>query len=212
MNRGLIFDMDGVLFLSTPAHANAFREVFSKHGVQQFQYAPYAGMKTEEVFSIVFENHGLSLPTEKLKQLVRLKRETARRILEQEAPLTERCAETLQTLCLKYRLALATSSSPENVDLFLNQSATREHFQVILSGADVMKAKPDPEIYRLAASKLGLKPTECIVVEDSLNGVKAARAASIPVIGVTGIYTAQELRASGTYLVIDRISELPLLI
>jgi beta-phosphoglucomutase-like phosphatase (HAD superfamily) len=80
---------------------------------------------------------------------------------------------------------LATNAEPENVDFVLGTADLRHYFQVVIDGRQVQNAKPDPEIYLLAAEQLNVPARDCIVFEDSLPGLEAARAAGMRIVGVT---------------------------
>jgi HAD superfamily hydrolase (TIGR01509 family) len=90
------------------------------------------------------------------------------------------------------KLAVASSSGPARVELFLCKSGLTDSFDVIVSGGDVKRGKPDPEIFLLAAERLGLTPAECLVLEDSANGMRAAAAAGMPVIVVPDLMQPPE--------------------
>jgi HAD superfamily hydrolase (TIGR01509 family) len=96
-------------------------------------------------------------------------------------------------------MALATNAEAANVDFLLDTAGLRPCFQVVIDGYQVRHPKPDPEIYLLAADKLGAPPRNCIVFEDSYSGVQAARAAGTRVVGVRT--THPDL--AGTDLAID---------
>jgi beta-phosphoglucomutase-like phosphatase (HAD superfamily) len=86
-------------------------------------------------------------------------------------------------------IGLATNGEPANVDLVLNGANIRKYFKAIVSGHDVERPKPYPDIYLKAAGMLGLKPENCIVFEDSLTGIEAARAAGMRVAGLTTTFS-----------------------
>jgi HAD superfamily hydrolase (TIGR01509 family) len=90
-------------------------------------------------------------------------------------------------------VALVTSAPPVNIDFVLDGLHLRGAFDTVVGESEVRESKPDPEIYLLAASRLGAKPAECVVFEDSLAGIAAGRAAKMPVVGVTTTHSAKEL-------------------
>jgi beta-phosphoglucomutase family hydrolase len=94
----------------------------------------------------------------------------------------------------KVKIALVTSAPPENIDFVLDGLHLRDRFDAVVGEADVKESKPHPEIYLLAASRLGVKPPGCIVFEDSLAGIAAGRAARMPVVGLTTTHPRAELR------------------
>jgi beta-phosphoglucomutase-like phosphatase (HAD superfamily) len=83
------------------------------------------------------------------------------------------------------------------MDAMLSGVGLRRHFDVIVTAEDVRRGKPDPEVYVRAAEGLGLAPGRCVVFEDSLVGVHAARSAGMRVIGVSSAHTDRELEAAG---------------
>ena len=82
-------------------------------------------------------------------------------------------------------MAVASNAEPENVNFLLDRAALRPYFQVVIDGHQVKRPKPDPEIYLLAAQRLGIRPANCIVFEDSLSGVEAATRAGMRIVGVS---------------------------
>ena len=206
--RGIVFDLDGVLIQSGPSHAAAFKQVFARRGIHDFEYAPYAGWRTPEVIADVLERRGRSESAEAVAGLAREKSRIARELLEASRPLARDCEATLAELAGEFPLALASSGSRSSVDAFLKLTGSRSLFRSILSGEDVRKAKPDPEIYVRAAEALGLEARECLVIEDALAGVAAARAAGCRVAGVAGTCSAEALLAAGADRVIGDLNEL----
>jgi HAD superfamily hydrolase (TIGR01509 family) len=107
--------------------------------------------------------------------------------------------------------AVATSAPYSNIDFTLGGTGTRPYFREIVDARHVKRGKPDPEIYLQAASRLGMQPDRCIVIEDALLGVQAGLAAGMKVIGITTTHSAAEL--NNTHLVINdfRTLSLPVL-
>jgi HAD superfamily hydrolase (TIGR01509 family) len=93
--------------------------------------------------------------------------------------------------------AVGTSASRFDLDRLLVTVGLRRHFDVIVTADDVMQGKPDPEVYELAAARLRVPPEACIVFEDSLVGVEAARRAGMRAVGVTTAHSEAELREAG---------------
>ena len=212
--RGVIFDMDGVLLHSTAAHAEAYRRALATVGIDDVDYPALAGQRTDEAVRREFARHQLSMAEDVVERVVTAKRRIARQLLRDCPPIAPECFDVLSDLRLRCSLALASSSSRANVQLFLEASRTGPLFDVVLSGDDVAAAKPDPEIFRVAGQRLGLAPEEALVVEDAVSGIEAANAAGIDVLAVTGTLDRRTLaRAPCTHGrrvlgVIDRLSEI----
>ncbi len=206
--RGVIFDMDGVLFHSAQAHAEAYRLALATVGIDDVDYRALAGQRTDEAVRREFERYGLPAVEEAVEQVVSTKRLTARQLLRQSPLIAPDCFDVLSDLRLHCSLALASSSSRANVQLFLDASRTGPLFDVVLGGDDVAAAKPDPEIFRAAQQRLGLAPGEALVVEDAASGIEAANAAGIDVLAITGTLDRRTLAAQRVVGVIDRLSEI----
>ena len=206
--RGIVFDLDGVLIQSAPSHAAAFEQVFAGRGIHDFEYAPYAGWRTPEVIADVLERRGRSESAEAIAYMASEKSRIARELLEASRPLAKECEATLAELAGGFPLALASSGSRSSVDAFLKWTGSRSLFRSILSGEDVAKAKPNPEIYLGSVEGLGLDARDCLVVEDAVAGVAAARAAGCRVLAVAGTCPAEALLAAGADRVVTDLSEL----
>lgn len=190
--KAVIFDMDGVLYLSDECHALAYASVFQEVGIENVDYRTIAGMRTDEAIRSVLERLHGSVDEETVQRLTHVKRERAAVLLKERARIAPGSAPLIRQLQKKYRLALVSSASSQSVDSFLERSGYADAFEFHLDGSQVVQAKPAPDCYRLALEKLGLRPDQCVVVEDSENGVRAARTAGIPV-----LFLAKERDFSG---------------
>ena len=206
----LFVDMDGVLWNSDAIHEAAYRTVLEPIGVNVPIYSNLAGRRTDEVICMLLKQSGLNKSEEEIKALAASKQAFARKKLEATPPLTPNCREVLKLLKSKYRLALASSASKGSVEVFLRTSQTASFFETILSGSDVVNAKPAPDIYSKALFLMNIDASEAYVIEDSVSGLMAAAGAALDVI----IYRNHSLRnhASGRVLdVIDTLDELAVL-
>ncbi len=206
--RGIVFDLDGVLIQSAPSHAAAFAQIFARRGIHDFQYAPYAGWRTLDVVVDVLARRGLTESPDAIAEMAREKSRLASELLDASRPLSKGCEATLAELASGFRLALASSGSRASVDAFLKLTGSLSLFTSALSGEDVAHAKPHPEIYLRSAEALGLDARECLVVEDAVAGVTAARAAGCPVVAVAGTCSAAALLAAGADQVVAGVDEL----
>ena len=166
--------MDGVLFLSSDVHYQAFCDALADEPVEVPYYHELAGMRTDAAIRKIFADFAVDLPKDKLKRLTSLKRMYATKKLHNFPPVAPNCWNVLNKLYQRgIILGLASSSSSKNVRLFLESSGSKEFFSVVLSGDDVIRAKPDPEIYNMAIEKLGLVPKDCLILEDNDHGIQA---------------------------------------
>ena len=210
--RGVIFDLDGVLLHSAPCHRAAFERVFEQLGIDDFQYAPYAGWPTRDVILDVLQRNGrLTSPSEIDAASVK-KTLLARRMLESTRPVDPACGSILAGVASVFSLGLASSASRARVEDFLSWTGSGTMFRAVLSGEDVRRGKPDPEIYARCADHMGLPGSACVVVEDAVAGVAAARAMGATAIGLSGTVPGHMLRDAGAAHVLSRLEELPRLL
>ena len=187
--QAIIFDRDGVMLESEPLHDQAAIDVFTQQGFgteQQLQphLNDFRGCTEYDFWTFVKKTFNLEQP---LEQFLDWKRDAFLDIIHNhELTLMAGLQELLPTLKTMVPLALASSSSYSAIDAIIDGLQVRDFFTVIVSGDDVQNGKPAPDIFLLAAEKLNVNPTECSVIEDSRNGVRAANAASMRSIGFAG--------------------------
>ena len=117
--------MDGVLFLSSKIHNQAFQEALVSEPVEVLNYRELAGLRTDFTIKKIFNRTGTALSPEKLEKLVSRKRQCASEMLQKNPPVAPNCREVIAELCRRgILLALASSSSYQNVQLFLDASGT----------------------------------------------------------------------------------------
>lgn len=206
--RAIVFDLDGVLWDSTGAHRQAFEEIFTRYEVKGFHYHEYAGQRTREVLVRVLGGAGIETTPEELDRLSQEKTLRARELLRTGDPVRPGVSQLLPRLAERVRLGLASSGSRGSVRMFLEMSGTLEVFEVVLTGDDVKQAKPDPEIYRLAAAGLQIAAEEILVVEDAVSGIQAARSAGSDVVGLVGTEEASTLIEAGASRTINSLEQL----
>lgn len=192
--KAVLFDMDGVVVDNLPYHVDAWLLFCQRHAIpltREVFYRELNGMNSKDTFEWLY------------------KREMARtevEILEEEKEIIYRgfyqahmkpapgLLDFLQKLRSKgIKTALATSAGPGNIDFILDGLGIRNQFDAIVGGAEVLKGKPDPEIYVKAAALVGMAPAECWVIEDSLQGIAAGLNAAMRVVGITTSHNAAEL-------------------
>ena len=184
MLSAIIFDLDGVLADSEPWWNQIDAKLLAEYGVT------YRGEHHQKVvgvsyrFAVEFykKAFGLSVPTEKI---MRRRGEIATDFFANRVGLFPNVEEVLQELRqMKLRLAVATSSVGASARPFLDRHQLTGFFGVIITGEEVERGKPAPDIYLRAADKLGIPVDACLVVEDALPGVAAAKAAKMRVAAI----------------------------
>ena len=198
MTSACIFDMDGVLIDSGAHHRNAWRALLDELGVvpapPEF-WRLSIGRPAEEAVPLLLGRH---VSAAEARRLARRKRDLygafAARGL-QSVPGVPGFVDTLARAGVPR--AVGTSASRGDVETLLGDLGLRRYFDVIVTADDVRFGKPDPAVYLEAARRIGEPPAACVVFEDALVGVQAARRAGMRAIGVTTAHTADELYAAG---------------
>jgi beta-phosphoglucomutase len=202
----VIFDVDGVLVDSYQAHFESFRVSLEEMGTHftEPQFRDTFGRTTRD---IVAELHDKKLSDEAIRHFDDRKEAKFREILRREFPAIDGAAELIQSLSeAGFALAVGSSGPPENVQLALDCLGCGNLFSARVTGGDVTHGKPDPQVFLLAAQRLGVPPGQCAVVEDAPAGVEAANRAGMASIGLTGTATREQL--SHAQLVVDSLREL----
>jgi len=195
----LIFDMDGVLIDSNPLHREAWAAFNLRYGLEttEAMQEQMYGKRNDEIVRNFF---GAELPAEEVEARGAAKERLYREMLADgiEQFLVAGVRDFLERH-QKSPMALATNAEPLNVDFVLDRAGLRKYFRAVVDGHQVERPKPFPDIYLRAAERLGAKPRECVVFEDSHSGVEAAREAGMQVIGLCTTH----VNLQGTALNID---------
>jgi beta-phosphoglucomutase len=194
-----IFDMDGVLIDSNPLHREAWEQFNRRYGIETTEemHERMYGRRNDQIVRDFF---GDSLAGEEVMARGRAKEQLYREILKGrlEGALVAGIREFLGRH-QNVPMAVATNAEPENVRFLLDGARLRGYFTVAVDGDQVANPKPHPDIYLRTAELLGVKPSGCVVFEDSHSGVAAAVAAGMKVVGLRTTY----VNLPGTCLTID---------
>ncbi len=198
--EGVIFDMDGVLLDSEPFICRAATMMFAERGltVQPEDFLPFVGSGENRYIGGVAEKYGFPIDIDEVKKRTYdIYLEIIRGQLHALPGV-----HSFIAACHKARkkVALATSADFRKAEGNLREiNLPLPTFDAIITGEDVVHKKPDPEIFLVAARKLGLDPRRCLVVEDAINGVAAARAAGSKCIALTTSFTREQLAGADWY-------------
>lgn len=186
MIKGVLFDMDGVLVDSEWFICEAAVRMFAEMGckVERDDFLPFVGAGEDRYIGGVAEKHGISLNlAEAKKRVYDIYGEIIKGRLK-ALPGVDRFIASCRAKGL--RLALATSADrPKMVANLHEIGLDGDTFDAVVNGLDVERKKPFPDIYELAASRLGLSPDRCLVVEDAVNGIEAGRKAGCRTLALT---------------------------
>ena len=181
--KAIIFDMDGVIIDSEPLHIELEREILEDLGgsITVEEHSAFVGTTDDYMWSAFKEQFNIPTPIDEIIKIKRKKfDENIHRI-----KLIDGFWEFFQKLHSEgHPLALASSNNKNTVDLIVEKFDLKKYLKVIMTGTDVKEGKPSPEIFLKTAEKLGISPSDCIVIEDARNGVLAAKSAGMKCIGL----------------------------
>ena len=180
----IIFDMDGVLLDSEPMHQDIIYETFQLEGIP-FDKAYIQTLTGMSAFPMWEKVKRDAQRSESVEELIKFHRDYFfKRLPEVKVPLVPHVKEVLEKFKNEGKhLSLASSSGRKLIDIFTQQTNIAHYFEVIMSGDDVQYSKPNPEIFLKVAQWYGLPATQFTVIEDSTNGVKAAKSAGMQCVG-----------------------------
>ncbi len=202
MIKAVIFDMDGVIVDSEPIHFEVDKRVLKKCGliINNEVLNPYVGVTNPEMWKDLKEKYDLTLSVEELlKSQSELKIEVFNESnIEAIGGIKELLNELMQN---EISTAVASSSPRSFIDAILEKIGITEYFSVILSGEEVQRGKPNPDIFLKTAEMLKVNPKECVVIEDSSAGVKAALSAGMKCIGFNNLNSGSQDLSSASAIV-----------
>jgi len=202
----VIFDVDGVLVDSYDAHFHSWQQLYRELDVP-YSEAAFAADFGRTSRDILQRQFGETLTAERIRELDCRKEAHFREIIREGFRAMDGARELLDALSAsEFLLAVGSSGPPENVAIVLEQLGGRGRFGAVVTGADVTRGKPDPQVFQLAAERLDLPPNNCAVVEDAVHGIEAAKRGGMAAIALTGTSTREQLAAAD--LIIDSLREL----
>jgi len=190
MIKAIIFDLDGVLVDGLNIHEDALLCALKENGfhiTRDLHRRDYAHLPTTKKLFLMAEK-GL-IDKNKIDSISRRKQELTKELIKRNIKPLDNVIYTLEALHKEYKLAVASNCIKENCEQLMKTSKIYDSFDIILSNEDVSNPKPDPEMFIKAMDLLNIKPEECLILEDSEVGLKAAYKSGAYVMEVLNPYT-----------------------
>jgi beta-phosphoglucomutase len=202
--RAIIFDFDGVIADSEPIHFAVFQRVLGEQGLvlsQAEYYADYLGYDDKGCFAAFFSAHGHPASPATIEELVARKAVAYFDYIKERPVIFPGVPEFIRESALGHRLAICSGALRHEIEFILEQSGIRKEFEHITSAEDVTHGKPNPEGFLHALASLNgrgrggaITSQECLVIEDSLPGIRGAHAAGMKVLAVANTHCIEELQ------------------
>lgn len=195
MIKAVIFDMDGVIIDSEPIHLEFAMELFKKLGFNMSveEYSKFVGTTSKYMWDTIKKKYNLE---NTIEELIEMERNGFFDFLSSPDKVIEPIAyipELLKALHENnYKIALASSSPIRLIEFIMESLKIRKYFDELVTGDFVKRSKPEPDVFLYAADKLGVLPEECVVIEDSHNGVLAAKNAGMKCIGYKNLNSGNQ--------------------
>ncbi len=217
MLKAIIFDFDGVITDSEPVHLKMFQKVLGEMGLtisEKDYYEIYLGMDDKGCFTTLLKSKGIDSNIGQIQSLIDKKTEYLMDYIKDNLFIYPGVVEFIETASEKYLLAIASGALRHEIEFILEGAGIRSAFPIIVSAEDVSKGKPNPESFNRALDKLNeisrkpITTAECLVIEDSIAGIEAAKAAGIRCVAVTNTYGQDRLFMAD--LIVRSVTEIDL--
>ncbi len=192
--KTILWDMDGVIVDSNSFHFAAWQETFAKRGVAITKecFTKLCGTRNDFIVGSIM---GRELPEGDIKIIIQEKEENFRRKATGHIKPFPGAVRLLNAIKKgNFKLGLVSSAPKENIDFVLGELNLEGIFNCIVFGQEVSASKPNPQVYLLAAEKMKVAPKDCLVIEDSPLGVKAAKTAGMKCLAITNTHPWQKLK------------------
>ena len=203
MVKGIIFDMDGTMVDSLPYHHEAWKIFFNENKVENFseKLNEYKGGGTLDLMRTVYGNQ---YSKKELKKMSEDKEKIFRKIYKGEIKQILGFKKFLGELKSKdIMVGLASNAIRKNVSMIINELEIYDYFDSIICGDEVINGKPNPEMFNETIDRFNINKDECLIFEDSLEGVLAAKNSGVKVIGITSSSSNKVLKDAGCVMSIS---------
>ena len=213
MIRAIIYDFNGVLVDDESQHCEALQRVLADERItlaREQYYAEYLGLDDRTGFVYAYRNAQRTLTTEMLKHLVTKKSQLYLELIRKSLRLVRGAPEFVLDAARRFRLGIVSGALRSEIDHVLRQTKLAGHFEIIIAADDVSRCKPDPASYLAAHEALNRRRPigagACVVIEDSLPGLQAARSAGMACGMLTTSHPVRSLEGRGAAFVWDSLA------
>jgi len=204
--KTVIWDMDGVIADTAPYHLKAWQEVLQKRGIN-FTEEDFRHCFGQRNDTIIRNALGKEVSQEEIDTIAKEKEAGFRQRIRQNLKPLPGAIKLIKSLAEGgFKLALASSAPIENIQLVIIGLGISDYFHAIITGRDVTEGKPSPQSFLLAAQKLGIEPKNCVVIEDAVAGVSAAKKAGMRCLAITNTHPRTSLKEAD--LIVDTLEEI----
>jgi HAD superfamily hydrolase (TIGR01509 family) len=202
MLRAVIFDFNGIIVDDEPIHFELFQKVFAEEGIdltKDAYYVRYLGFDDRGAFSFGYREHNRSLSHDKLTELIERKAIYYQEAIRNQVAIFPGVKSLVVDLTQSVPLAVASGALRNEIQTILTTAGLINHFKVIISAEDVERGKPEPDIFLKALASLNgqngnaIQASDCVVIEDSKEGIKGARRAGMKCLAVTNSHPPELL-------------------
>lgn len=219
MIKGILFDFNGVIIDDEPIQMRAYQEILKDEGIEltEEEYRSCFGMDDVTFVEAAYKRAGKDFNAAKVAEISSAKTARWREIVSDELPIFEGVENFVHKMAQDFTLGIVSMAKREEIEYVLETAGMRDSFSVIVAAEDVSICKPNPECYRVGFRKLddfrnshGRLPMvhkDCLVIEDTPQGIMAAKGADLMTLGVTNTVDADEMRDAGADAVAKNLDD-----
>ena len=219
MIKAILFDFNGVIIDDEPIQMKAYQEILKGEGIEltEEEYNSCHGMDDNTFVAAAYERAGKTPETNKILEITTAKTNRWRDFIADELPLFPGLTDFIRKMANDFALGIVSMAKREEIEHVLDAAGLRKQFAVIISAEDVENCKPNPECffkgfnridsYRIKNKHLPIVHRECLVIEDTAAGIRAAKSAGLQALGVTNTVSAEVLREAGADAVTKNLDD-----
>jgi beta-phosphoglucomutase len=209
MLRAIIFDFNGIIVDDEPIHFALFKQVLTEEGIELTEedyYGRYLGFDDRGAFTAAYRDHGRSLDEQQLAWLIDRKAVYYQNEIRNKVRIFPGVEKLVAAVAPVFPLAVASGALRQEIETILSTAGLLKHFAVIISAEDVNHGKPEPEIFFKALASLNahcenshpIAAADCLVIEDSKEGIRGARRAGMKCLAVSNSHPAELLQEANS--------------